>query len=106
MDKESFAQSIMLIASMIALGQSSSEITAGFPGTLQGPAELCWFRCSNIFAEICERAVQSKTLPTGRQLIELPYKLAHSKVSKPPIVIEDLHLSETERERQVSISYS
>lgn len=105
-DKKSLVQSGKMIAAMLFLDQSSTEITAEFPGAIQGPVDLCWRRCLRVYVDVCERALQSKTSVTGHQLIETPYRLAQSTSYQPPIKLGDIDLSGIERERLVSISYS
>ncbi len=102
-DQKCFVQHARMIITMVYLGRSRSEITAGFPGIMQGPVIVDWFRGVAAINDICERLLQTRTSVTSRQIIEIPYKLAHSKLSQPPISIDDIDLSGTERERVVSI---
>jgi hypothetical protein len=106
MDEKSFSQHLKLILAMIHLGRSSSKVTARFPGGLQGSLTICWRRGLIAFQHIYEQVLKSKGSATGRQLMETPYRLAQSKLSLPPMVIDEIDLSGNQRQKFVSIFYS
>ncbi len=102
MDKESVLLVLQVTLGMVSLGNSSSEITAGFPGFMQGPVNLCWRRSLQIFVDIVKQALTNNKVVTGRELIHAPYIIAQSNSSPPPIVIHETDLSGPTHERIVS----
>lgn len=104
-DHKYFVQYASMITTMVSLGRSRSKITAMFPGLIQRPVTVDWSRSVAALGDICERLLQNQTSVTRRQIIDIPYKLAHSILSQPPIIVEDIDLSKSESERVVSISY-
>ena len=103
MDKESVLLVLQTTLGMVSLGHSSDEITAGFPGLMQRPVNLCWRRSLQMFLDIVKQALTNEKEVTGRHLIEAPYILARSNSPPPPIIIDETDLSGPTNERMVSI---
>lgn len=106
MDEKSLLQYASMAATMVNLGHASSKITVTIPGDSAFSITLYWSRCVRFLKDICTPINPSKTNINGRQLIEEPYKLAHSMVSQPPIVIDDSECYVTGGKLFVSTSYS